>query len=128
MLYISSSAAAQTRHRARRSPSGRSICDWSIVETVFLGWSPGAERSRIIWFLLGGGATNSTEKSIVEVRRSELYVIGRLQELFFGVVPRGGALANFRFLLGGGATNSTGKVTKINENGAESEQNDGNIT
>ena len=31
--------------------------------------------------------------SIVEVRRGEVYMIDRLQKLFFGVVPRGGALA-----------------------------------
>ena len=64
----------------------RIMCDWSIAETTFWGGPPG--RSARVFFLgLGRGPTNSTEKSIVEVPRSELYVIGRLQKLVFGVVP-----------------------------------------
>ena len=44
-----------------------------------------------------------------------------LQKLLFGVVPRGGAPANFYFLLVRGPTNSIEKVAKICENRAEIE-------
>ena len=45
----------------RRSPSGRSICDWSIAETVYWGGPRGGALA-VFWFLLGRGPTNSTEK------------------------------------------------------------------
>ena len=48
-----------------------------------------------------------------DIRCGYLYVIDRLQKLFFGVVSRGGALANFHFLLVRGPTNSIAKVAKI---------------